>query len=62
MLRLTQRVEHGKNLISSRRTIGYFTLIIENEGGNVLDNAILLQTISVAGEVHLIHLLLVLLF
>ena len=60
VLRLTQRVEHGKNPISSRRTTGCFALIIGREGGNVLDNAVFLHTTLVAKEVHLIHLFLLL--
>lgn len=57
---LVQRVKHGKNVVSSGKTFRYFILIIEKEKVNILGNAILLHATTVAEEVHLIHLLLVL--
>lgn len=60
VLWLVQRVEHGKNVVSSGKTFRYFILVIEREKVNVLGNAILLHAAAVAEEVHLIHLLLVL--
>lgn len=60
VLWLVQRVEHGKNVVSSGKTIGYFILIIGKEKVNILGNAILLYAAVIVEEVHLIHLLLVL--
>lgn len=60
VLWLVQRVEHGKNVVSSRKTVGTFILIIGREKVNILGNAILLYAAAIAEEVHLIHLLLVL--
>lgn len=60
VLWLVQRVEHGKNVVSAGKPVGYFILIIEREKVNILGNAILLHAAAVAEEVHLIHLLLVL--
>ena len=48
VLWLAQRDGHGKNPISSGRTVGCFALIIGREGGNVMGDVVLLHTAAVA--------------
>lgn len=54
------RTKHGRNVISSGGTFGYFILIVKRKWGNVLGNAILLHVVAIAEEVHFIQLLLIL--